>query len=99
AFASFAASITRFSERGDWVHQRVVVRNLAVLLAAVGRLEEAAVLVGALRDDIEKVVGPERERLDAVLAVVATDYREAIERGRSMRPAEIVGYALATAAD
>jgi predicted ATPase/DNA-binding SARP family transcriptional activator len=101
AFASFAASITRFSERGDWVHQRVVVRNLVVLLAAVGRLEDAAVLVGALRDDIDKVVGPERERLDAVLALVAADerYRTAIARGRSMRPAEIVEYALTVAAD
>lgn len=96
AFDTFASSIRRFRERGNWVHQRVVIRNLAVLLAHVGRHVDAALLLSALRDDVAAVVGPERARLDAAWEIATRDDRgqEAARHGLRLRPAEIVDRAL-----
>lgn len=99
AFETFASSIRRFRDRGNWVHQRVVIRNFAVLLAHVGRHADAAVLLSALRDDVAAVEGPERGRLDAAweTAINTDQGREAAPRGLRLRPAEIVDHALGMA--
>jgi predicted ATPase/DNA-binding SARP family transcriptional activator len=97
ALDTFATTIRRFRDRGNWVHQRVVIRNLAALLAHTGLYRDAAVLLSALSDDVAAVGGPERDRLDAAwnLAMTAEDAGEAVADGVRMDPNLVVEFALA----
>jgi predicted ATPase/DNA-binding SARP family transcriptional activator len=97
ALETFGTSIRRFRDRGNWVHQRVVIRNLAALLAHTGLCRDAAVLLSALADDVAAVGGPERDRLDAAwsLAMTAEGADEAVAEGAGMDHDLVVAYALA----
>lgn len=67
ALASFTAVIGRLHDRGAWTHLWTALRGLVGVLTRIGDDEDAAVLLGAVReaDNAPPVYGEDAERLAA----------------------------------
>jgi predicted ATPase/DNA-binding SARP family transcriptional activator/class 3 adenylate cyclase len=61
--ARFSETIRRWHAIGDWVHQWVTLRNLAVLLDRVGDAEGAAMILGAVDGRCQPPHGDEASRI------------------------------------
>jgi predicted ATPase/class 3 adenylate cyclase len=90
-------AMTRLYELRYWLHLWMLIETVAHLLAASGKLEEAAVIYGHLEAHrapwaVPAVVRARQRGLDRVRQLA--DYRVPMARGTAMNPQELVAYTL-----
>ncbi|MFP3913901.1 MAG: BTAD domain-containing putative transcriptional regulator [Actinomycetota bacterium] len=99
ARAVFAANISHWLEVGDWIHQWVTLRNLALLLERLGDGEGAALVLEAVEERERPSYGEEAQRLDELGKRLRADlgdggYEELARRARRLEDREVVELAL-----
>jgi predicted ATPase/class 3 adenylate cyclase/DNA-binding SARP family transcriptional activator len=99
ARSRFAETIRRWRATGDWVHQWVTLRNLAVLLHRLGDYDGAALVLQAVTGRGHPPHGEEAIRLEALerslrQSVGQARYDELGREGRRMTDGEVVEAAL-----
>ena len=95
----FAAVIRHWLEIGDWIHQWVTLRNLALLLERLDDLEGAALLLGKVARTERPTYGDEAELLEGLSVRLRSGlgdaaYEEARRRGARLADREVVELAL-----
>lgn len=100
ALQAFTSIIARLYEGGDWTHLWTGLRSLVSVLARLDLAEDAAVLLGAVREaeTAPPPYGEDAGRLAELAAALArrlgdTAYREMYARGRAMTDHDAVTFA------
>ena len=100
ALELFEQLLVRWHRAGDVLNQRTTYGYLLVLLYGIGHTEQAAILYGALSDDLATVTftNAEADRLEQVVAQLSNDladsFEVAVSRGRAMHQRELNDFAL-----
>lgn len=103
ALRLFEDVLEHWQRRGNWIQQRITLRNLVDLLARVGAHEPAAVLYGACAasSTATPAYGAEARRLQGVVATLVSSLgqqrvEEATARGATLSGDEAVSFASET---
>lgn len=85
---------------GDWIHQWVTLRNLALLLGEMGRLSSSLILLAGVETRERPSYGNEALRLEQLrgelrAALGETDYVRLVRQGKAMADRQLVDLAMA----
>lgn len=102
AMEVFGQTVRHWLDLGDWIHQWVTLRNLALLLGRMGRHASSLILLAGVETRERPSYGDEAARLERLRAELSealgeTDYIRLTRQGEGLADRQLVDLALAEA--